>query len=70
MSEVKINPCDFCLIREMGDCVPENRRCSDKKEFHWCNLPDVDCNFNHEPKCMGYDKCPNVKAFYAKKETN
>jgi hypothetical protein len=61
-----INPCDFCLVRDKGDCHGERKKPGEMEcGYHWCNLPeDSGCSLEQVPECTGYDKCPNVKAFY------
>jgi hypothetical protein len=66
---LKINPCDFCLCKEMKDCLGiYHGHC--KKPYFWCNLSEVGCEYNEAKEdCYGLYKCPNVKEFYQKKES-
>lgn len=57
-------PCDFCLCLKTGNCKNPEGYCN----LFWCNLPEANCGFNLEKEdCYGFDKCPNVKQFYAER---
>ena len=67
-SNPQINPCDFCLCKEQGNCDPSiHPRCK-TYEYHWCNLEGPGCGFaTDKESCYGYENCPNVREFYSKK---
>ena len=66
---LQINPCDFCMVRTKGDCHDYAPKCTDYKEYFWCDLDEIGCGYNEALEgCYGFTQCPNVKKFYQDKK--